>query len=321
MIRLFLANNILVLIALPFIISIYHLLNSQFGLYEQEFPVNFGFWGVFLEANSIILKTASFIVILINALLLNWVFNKNEFLERNSYIVSLLYVTTLSLYHSFYTIDGSLISHLFFILMFMQFFQLNQNQDAKRLIFNGCFFAGVAATFHPILMFAFPFCLAMILIIRPFVFRDFFLGLIGFGLPLIYGFIFILFKNNDLFFFGQLKELKITIDFIATLIILVILFVLTILSLRSRLQKSSLRLKKQIRIITLFIWLSLIIGILNLYYISSIEQFSFLLIPISILLTYSFLHKNIGIIASIVFYLMVFYSVTKFFILNPYQSM
>ncbi len=323
MIRLFLSNNVLVLIALPFIISIYYLLNSQFGIYEQKALINFGFWGIFFEDNSIILKGSSFVVILLNALLLNWTFNKNEFLERNSYMVSLLYVFTMSFFKSFYSIDGILIAHLFIILMFTQFFQLNQNQDARSLVFNGCFFAGIAATFNPTLMFAFPFFLAMILIIRPFVLREFILGILGFIVPLIYGFIFLLFQDQKNYFsiFGQLSEQKNPIDFLITLIVLGIVFVLGILSLSSRLKKSSLRLKKQIRMITLFIWLTLIIGTLNIYYVLNIQQFSLLLIPISILLTYSFLHKNFSIIASIVFYLMISYSVIKFFILSLKQSM
>lgn len=323
MIRLFLSNNVLVLIALPFITCIYYLLNAQFGLYVPETTLNFGLWGNFISADSIILKIVCFCIILLNALLLNWTFNRNEFLERNSYIVSLLYVVTMSFYRSFYEIDGLLISHLFIISMFTQFFQLNQNQDARRLVFNGCIFAGISATFCPTLVITFPFCLAMILIVRPFVFREFSLGLIGFSLPLIYGIVFFWLKNKNInfSFFNQIKELKISTDFLVNLIVLAILFVLSILSLRSRLQKSSLRLKKQIRIIVLFIWLSLVVGILNVSYINSIEQLSFLMIPISFLLTYTFLHRNYGIVASAVFYLMVFYSIIKFFILNPHQSM
>ena len=322
MIRLFLTNNILVLFILPFIVSIYFLLNYLFGFNEQESQVNFGFWLNPFETNSIILNIASFIIMLINTLLLNWVFNRNEFLERNSYIVSLLYVVSMSFYNSFYKIDGLLISHLFMISMFTQFFQLNQNQDARRLVFNGCFFAGLATTFYPPLIIALPFCLAMIFIIRPFVFREFFLGIIGFNIPLIYGFVFLFFQDKKNYFsiFGQLNELKITTNFLVTLIILFSLFALSILSLRLHIQKSSLRLKNMIRIISIYIWLSIIIGVLNFYYFLNIEQLSFLLIPISLLFTYSFMQKNISTVANIIFYLTMIYSVAKFFIISPNQS-
>ncbi len=322
MIRLFLTNNILVLFILPFIVSIYFILNSQFGFYEQETKVNFGFWLNPFDANSLILKIASFIIVLVNTVLLNWVFNRNQFLERNSYLVSLLYIVTMSFYSSFYKIDGLLIAHLFMISMFTQFFQLNQNEDARKLVFNGCFFAGLATTFYPTLIIALPFCLVMILIIRPYVFREFFLGIVGFIIPLIYGFVFLLFQDQKNYFsiFGQLNELKITANFLATLIALFSLFILSLLSLRRYIQKSSLRLKNMVRIIWLYILLSLIIGFLNFYYFLNIEQISFLLIPISLLLTYAFIQKNISIIASIIFYLTMIYSVVKFFVISPNQS-
>ena len=163
----------------------------------------------------------------------------------------------------------------------------------------------------------------MILITRPFILREFFIGVIGFGIPLFYGFIFLWFNNHNLLFsfFSNSNQLKLHADFVITLVVICILFSLSIFSLRSRLQKSSLRLKNQIRVIWVFIWLSLILGSINFFYFFQIEHFSLLMIPISIFLSYSFLHKNYGILATIVFYLTIFYSVIKFFILNPYQSL
>ena len=113
--RLFFENNILVLFSLPFIIGIYFLLNFQTGYYLQSLTPDFGLWSIFFVGNSIILKFLSFIIININALFLNRIFNKNEFLERNSYVVALLYVVTMSFYNSFYTLDGLLLAHLFII--------------------------------------------------------------------------------------------------------------------------------------------------------------------------------------------------------------
>ena len=323
MIRMFLENSILVLVSLPLIVGIYFYLNFQSGYYVQSLNPDFGLWSSFFAANSRANSFLSFGIIIFNAISLNWVFNKNEFLERNSYIVALLYVVTMSFYHSFYTLDGLLLSHLFIIFMFLQFFQIKQNVDVRMLIFNGCFFAGIAATFHPPIIFGLPFFIAMILITRTFILREFFIAFVGFGIPLAYGFIFLWFQNHSLSFsfFSQSNQLKLHADFVITLVVICILFSLSIFSLRSRLQKSSLQLKNQIRVIWVFIWLSLILGSINFYYFFQIEHFSLLMIPISILLSYSFLHKNYGILATIVFYLTIFYSVIKFFILNPYQSL
>ncbi len=323
MIRMFLENRVLVLLFLPFIVGIYFLLNFQTGYYVQSPVHNFGLWSNFFSGDSWIYSFLSFMIITLNAISLNWVFNKNEFLERNSYIVSLLYIVTMSFYHSFYIMDGLLLAHLFFILMFVQFLQIKQTSDARIYVFNGCFLAGLSSTFHPPMMLGLPFFIAMPIVIRPFNLREFFIGLIGFLLPLIYGFLNLWLQNNILSFsfFTYSEQLKLHVDFVITLIVISILFSLSIFSLRSRLQKSSLRLKNQIRLIWVFIWIIIILGGLNFYYFQEIEHFSLLMIPISLLLSYSFLHKNYGIIATIFFYLTIIYSVIKFFILNPYQSL
>ncbi len=323
MIRMFLENRVLVLFFLPFIVGIYFLLNFQTGYYVQSPVHNFGLWSNFFSGDSWIYSFLSFMIITLNAISLNWVFNKNEFLERNSYIVSLLYIVTMSFYHSFYIMDGLLLAHLFFILMFVQFLQIKQTSDARIYVFNGCFLAGLSSTFHPPMMLGLPFFIAMPIVIRPFNLREFFIGLIGFLLPLIYGFINLWLQNNILSFsfFTYSEQLKLHVDFVITLFVIGILFSLSIFSLRSRLQKSSLRLKNQIRLIWVFIWIIIILGSLNFYYFQEIEHFSLLMIPISLLLSYSFLHKNYGIIATIFFYLTIIYSVIKFFILNPYQSL
>ena len=83
MIRMFLENSILVLLSLPFIVGIYFLLNFQTGYYVQPLNPDFGLWSSFFASNSWINSFFSFVIIIINALSLNWVFNKNEFLERN----------------------------------------------------------------------------------------------------------------------------------------------------------------------------------------------------------------------------------------------
>jgi len=320
---MFLENRVLVLLFLPFIVGIYFLLNFQTGYYVQSPVHNFGLWSNFFSGDSWIYSFLSFMIITLNAISLNWVFNKNEFLERNSYIVSLLYIVTMSFYHSFYIMDGLLLAHLFFILMFVQFLQIKQTSDARIYVFNGCFLAGLSSTFHPPMMLCLPFFIAMPIVIRPFNLREFFIGLIGFLLPLIYGFLNLWLQNNILSFsfFTYSEQLKLHVDFVITLIVISILFSLSIFSLRSRLQKSSLRLKNQIRLIWVFIWIIIILGGLNFYYFQEIEHFSLLMIPISLLLSYSFLHKNYGIIATIFFYLTIIYSVIKFFILNPYQSL
>jgi hypothetical protein len=185
MIRLFLENRIGVLLLLPVIITIYFLLNYKTGYYLPSIEVNLGLWNnVRLDAK--FFSLISSFLILVNAVGLNILFNINEFFEKNTYIVSLLYVVTMSFYHSFYSLNGSLIAQAFLILMLYQFFNLKQNVDGRSQVFNGSLFAGIAATFFPPLLISLPFVLVMIWIIRPFYFREMLLSIFGFGTPIIF---------------------------------------------------------------------------------------------------------------------------------------
>jgi len=319
MIRLFLENRIVVIFTLPFLIGLYIFLNSQFAYYQVVDQTNLGFWSAAFTEPIWLNMLLGGLFVLMNAVGLNWIFNSHEFLDRNSYIVSLLYVVTMSFYHSFYCVDGLLIAQTFIILMLSQFFRLKQNVDGRRNVFNGFLFAGIAATFHPFMVFTFPILIIMVLIIRPFIFREFFLALAGFLIPLVYALVFLWYFENELSFqiLKNASNFQLQTDFVITLVFFGILLALGTFSLRTRMQKSSIRLKKQIQIIWLLVFVSLGFGLVDFSYFHQIERFSLLLIPLSILLTYSFLHKSYGIISSIVFYLTIIYSVVKFFIFLP----
>ena len=319
MIRLFIENRFGAILILPFFIGFYLFLNAQFPYYKVLHEANLGFWSDALNGPLWIYQILSGFLILLNAIGLNSFFNKHEFLDKNSYIVSLLYVVTMSFYHSFYILDGLLVAQTFVILMLSQFFHLKQNYDGRRHVFNGFFFAGIATTFHPLMLVSLPVLISMILIIRPFVFREFFLAICGFIIPLIYALVFLWYNNSGINFkiLESASNFQLQTDFIVTLIFFGILLALGTFSLRTRMQKSSIRLKKQIQIIWLIVFIAIVFGLIDFIYFHQIERFSLLMIPLSILLTYSFLHKTYAIIASVVFYLTIIYSIVKFFIVLP----
>jgi len=316
-VRLFFGNNAWVLLALPLIIFGYVWLNFQTGNYVQEETSNLGFWGEALVIYPVLAGILSAVLIFINAVSINWIYNSNEFMDRNSYLSSLLYVVLLSYYHSFYSIDGLLLSHTFLILMMNRLFSLSQHEDGKREVFNGMFLAGMAATFHPPLMGLFPLLLFMIWVIRPFVMREFILAIGGFSIPLLYAGVYLWLSGNDL----ELKLLEQVTDytnkqtdFLITAILFTLLFLLSIVSIRLRTQKSSLRLKKLINILWWFLLLGLILGGGDYIMYGQIERFSFIMIPLSIFMTFAFIHKTYGMFATILFYFALIYSGLKFFI-------
>ncbi len=322
MIRLFLENRIGVLLLLPVIIAAYLLLNYQTGYYLSTNEVSLGLWNS-QKMNVTSFGIVSSFIVLINAVGLNILFNINEFFDKNAYIVSLLYVVTMSFYHSFYSLNGSLLADSFLILMLYQFFKLKQNVDGRAQVFNGSLFAGIAATFFPPLLISLPFILVMILIIRPFYFREMLLSIFGFITPIIFALVYLwsIHSTIDWRILDDKANYQFQTDFVISMVVFSILLTLSFFSLSARLQKSSIRLKKQIQIIWVLIVLAIFLGVVDFIFFKQIERFSLLMIPLSILLSYSFYHKNYGIVSTVVFYLTMLYSVLKFFIFSPHHSL
>ncbi len=313
---MFLGNRAGVLLLIPVLVTVYFFLNHKTNYYLAETTANLGLWGetvVFPISGNLI---AAFLICT-NALVINWMYNTNEFLERNSYISSLLYVVLVSFYHSFYSVDGLLLAHTCLILMLYQFFELRQNEDGRRHVFNGAFFAGLAASFHPPMVALIPFILIMIWNIRPFIFRETFLALIGFSIPLLYSGLYLWYSGHSI----ELKILeqvtnyyKKQTDFLVTAVLFTLLFLLSLVSISGKMQKSSIRLKKLVRILWWLVAVGILFGLGDFLFFRQIERFSFLMIPLSFFLTFSFNNKTFGIAASVLFYLTFLYSLINFFL-------
>lgn len=317
MLKLFLGNRASALILLPFIVFVYIYINAQTNYYYQGTTISFGLWGEMANQFGLFSKITGGLLVIINALLVNWIFNTNQFYDRNIYLPSLLYVVLMSFYHSLYSIDGLLISHTFLILLLNQLYKLVQNTDGRSTIFNGAFFAGIAGTFHPPLFVFTPFFIAMVLIIRPFVLREILLLLTGILVPAIYALLYYNYFNHsiDLQLLKQASNYqKKHLDFIITASLFIVLFLFSLYSISLKMQKSSIRLKKLVRILWLFVLIAVLLGAWDYIVFQQIERFSFLMIPLSFFLPFSFTTKKNQFITMLVFYLTFAYSFVNFFL-------
>lgn len=316
MVKLFLSNRAIVIFLLPFIIGAYLAL----GFYNQQFiaseTINLGFFGVF-TLDPIFTTVLSFVLVFSNAFIINHLFNKNEFYDRNTYLPSLLYVVFMSYYHSFYKMDGVLIAHTLLILCLRQLFMLKQNEDGRKIIFNAAFLGGLAAIVHPPFVVLLPFLFIMVWAIRPFVLRESLLLITGFGVPLIYGGFYLKWVDSSInlqllkqatFYENQL------INYYVTTGIMAIMLLLGFIGIQSKMSKSSIRLKKIVRILWILLLLSILFGVGDFLIFHQIERFSFIVISLCFFLPYTFIHKTWAPIASGIFYLAFIYSFIKFFI-------
>jgi len=316
MLKLFLSNRVFVVVLIPIHILVYLGLSLYTHQTETNAILNLGFFGLF-KSTTYIVAGVSFAFILVNALSLNFLFNKNEFYDRNMYAPSLLYVVLMSFYHSFYTMDGLLISHTFLILCVMQLFLLKQNEDGRKIVFNAAFFAGLAAVVHPPIILILPLLFFMMWFIRPFVLRESLLLITGFGIPLLYSAVYLVWLNTTI----DIELIKQTtiysdnlLNFYISFAVLTIFFLLGIVGVRQKMQKSAIRFKKFVWILWMLTLLGLLLGMVDFLWLGQLERFSIVLIPLCFFLPYTFVSKSWSSVGSFIFYLTLLYSFIKFFV-------
>lgn len=316
MVRIFFGNRSYALLFLPFIIGGLYACNHFTGYHASEEQLNFGFWGIINSPFSLLSDCAAMLLIFINAVLINTLFNRNEFMEKNNFLTSMFYVCFMSFFPSFYHLDGQSIAQTLLVLSLIQIFKLNQNQDGRRAVFNASILFGTACTFFPVLLIGTPFLFWIIWVLRPFVLRESILVLMGFTVPLIYtgvySYVFQTRLERDQFSSSS-AEIHL-LDMIVLGSGVLLLLLMSAKSLITKLRVSSIRLKKLFRIIGLLIGLSVGIIVLEFFVFDKLAANGLLLFPLAFFFPYALGEKKPKVLPTLTFYLVILFSVGKFFI-------
>jgi len=317
MLRFFLGNQLLVVLLLPLFIGGYVLLNMYVGHVEPSGVTDLGWWGSYVTADLAWMRFVGGGVVLLNALLLNFLFNTNGFYERNTYVVSLVYVVLMSFFQAMYQLDGVLIAHFLLIASLFQLFRLENNLDARRHTFNIGFLAGLAASFYPPVIVLLPVVWLMITRIRPFVFREMVLSTTGFAVPLLYALLNLLLQKKeislDVFTRPQDHEEK-HLVLLLRIGLFGVLMLLGLIGVRLKNAKSSIRFKKVTAIVLLLLCTGLLLAAVEILFLQQFEWFSIGLIGLSLFFPFSFFYKSAQLFATLVFYAAFLFSVAKFFL-------
>lgn len=314
MLKLFSGNRTIVLLLLPVFLFFYHFLNYTNEFYANN-VLNFGFWNDFFHSSYNGLNFLSALLILMNGIVLNKLFNRSNFFDRITYLIAPFYLVLMTFFEVGFTFCGMLVAHTFLIFMLQQLFELNQNDDSKSTIFNVMFLAGVAATFLPSLIFVMPLFLIMIRCIRPLRFRDILVGLIAGVLPFVYLYAaFYILGYSDLPTVFRYTVNALNGDWLVVLGVLTVAAILGFVTFMSQWQKSAIRTKRQFQMLLVFFFSFLIFAFIHLLSFQQIDFFSLLLLPISILLPFAFRSESMGMATNGAFYMLIVFSVMKFFI-------
>lgn len=299
---------------LPFLVAGYMILHSFYAVDYLKFDrVNLGFFGIYENTPLTIIISAA--LVFFNAIIVNNIFNRNEFKEKNTYLPALIFVVLASFSEAYYQLNGSVASSFLIALVIIQLYRLNQNEDGRKDIFNAAFLFGLSACFYPVIFFFFPILFLTVWVLRPFVLRESILMILGFTLPLIYAGILSYYAgydlDNELFNSSGTIENKSLYTIAGSL--LLILSLTAAAPLLMTIKKSGIRLKKLFRIIFFLIIAFGTIFLFEIFWTNNQGGFYLMTLPLSILLTYAFGERELRPFPTFIFYVIFMISVGKFF--------
>ncbi len=321
MIKLFLGNKTYVLLLIPFFLVCYQMLNYYFEFVELVPNQHFGLWLENIELNAIIAVVLASLMVLLNSFGLNLLVNRNNFYERNTYLVALIYVVFMSLFECSYFLNSTLLLHSTIIFMIHQLFELNKREDGRKNIFNAFLFFAIGVTLCPIYIFLLPMLIVSVTVIRQLSFKEFLMAFSGFSIPFMYYFS-ITYLNGSLWrpsLWSSHFEIP-QKDFWFVTISLIVFLVLSLFSVVFKMRQAKIQTNKQIRSLIILILFFFLLSLYELISFQQIDHFSLLIIPMSVLLIFAFLSDTYGMAANVLFYVVIVYSVIKFFLFLPSQA-
>lgn len=314
----FLSNQPYVLLLLLPLLAGFCFLNAYFPYHETVLQVDLGLWGKTEWLSSPWICSVSAAIVGWNALQLNRLFNHHEFLDRNTYGPSLFYVVLMSFSHSFYQPDGLLLLHCCWIQVVRLVFRMRTGEDNRREITNAAFFVGLGSTFLPAALGLLLFFWFAVWILKAFQFREWILSLVGFAVPVGNALVYWWFSGHLIDRSLLLRNVLIVehevLVYYATSGMVLVLFLLSIIGIRIRVQKSSIRYKKLSRALMWVLAGGVLLGSADLVFYRQIEWFNFMFISLSIFFTFGFIHKFWQSIATFFFYATFILAVAKFFL-------
>lgn len=318
MLRLFFGNQSYAMLAAPLLAAAYAILNffTQTFKPSSANELDLGLWGIVSFNPGIIGSIVSVVLVTVSAILLNMIFNRNEFFDRNTFLPVLLYITASSFFPHFYNFDGFGLSLFIVSLSFWSFFKINQNDDARKAMFNGTILWSLASTFFPMLFLVFPFLFIILWVFRPFKFRESLMIILGTITPLLYVLSYYLITKNYAPNFSMSSSAP-HVGQVTVIAVTSGIFLFGMLSMKSVLrnvQQGSIRLRKLNTMILWFIFTFAAITTLDFLFFKHTGSAALLLIPLMFIIPYAFGQKRLRNETAVLYYCFLLTSVSNFFI-------
>ncbi len=253
-----------------------------------------------------------FLLFVSQAIHLNFIVNKHEILYKDTWLPALSYLIIGSIFPQFLWFHPILLVNSVILFAIDKIFSLYKNPSALALAFDSSFLLGLAILFYAPAVSLFIFFALCILLLRPFSWRDWFVGITGFTMPVFFAFLYYFINDRFAEYYNKLftssinshiefaniypKEYSISVIFIA------ILFALAIFRLQSNYFKNV----TKSRLIQQLILLFILVGALMVMASPDAQlfRFSILAIPVSIYIAYYFLSGKKPWVVEVMFVLL-----------------
>ncbi len=312
---LYTKNHPLVLFFTPILVVGFLLLQAYFTPPSDWMQADFGWFGN-IQISFYSSLTINAVLICINALLLNWIFNTYEFLDRNTYVPSLIYISLIAFFDSAQSLSGATLAQTFILLGLHNIYALNQQDDARKKAFNLGLFVGIAICLVPAYFPLAPLSFMQLWTFRPFRFKEFILLLFGMITPLFYAFYISLFsaeiKLTDVYIHVDQNIYRTILQYLPIAIIaLSMLFAWS--GIRSRLQKGTVRIRRIIRALQILLLLGIYYIVTDLMFSSNYSASVVIAIPITFGLSLASTHNKLSRFTLPFLYLVLMATMIKFF--------
>lgn len=188
LIRFIKNNRSLSVVVLPvamITLWLYGFLNPVVPLSEHAAPL-YKLMLTGIQDYPFLITLVSFILIFSEALLINYIIQRNEIINTTSYLPALVYMVLMSLQPEMFSLHPIVIASLFMLLATHRLLQSYKKETSYSEAFDTGFYIALASLFYiPSLVFILLIWAGLI-IIRPFVWREWIISFIGFTLPWVF---------------------------------------------------------------------------------------------------------------------------------------
>lgn len=261
--KIFQSSQPLVLLLLPIVMLFFWFsgfLYPNLASIEHTSPL----FQLIEPANPFLNKALAFFIILITGIQLNSSINGTDFFDKNMYLPALLYVVFMSGVPQFQQLHPIVVSNFFWVLAYRRFLNIYGQVPCKSELFDASLFILIGAAFnYPSGVFLILLPWIVLGIFRPFVLNEYLMPLLALVLVGIYIVAFEYFFNVVLFDFsiifkitsGSSIDVKMNWTHYALYSFLLILLLLSIFHLRNKVTRSTIRYRKLINVLGMFVLL------------------------------------------------------------------